>query len=326
MHAPSCRASSPCALLAVARRARACGLRQQAARQHHGETEGTYLDVGPLTYQVQISRQLNPYDIEDQTYLQGLRPVQAKLAKGETWFGVFLRVSNETTATHPAANEFNIVDTPGRRRSSRCRSCPTTNPFTYKARGSTARPARLAAGVGERRQGAVDPGLDAAVQAAATASLDNRPLELDDPGAPRGERRSQARRLGRDRATLGRRCSASPPLRDARPPLGTRRLGAAHGAASSRAPTGAPRRARAGAEQAPTATRGSRTGAKAANHASVSGAWRSCCRPRATVLPSSAVPVLPATVTPGIAAAVPVPHCDHRDHHPAHRRGRRAGW
>ena len=76
-----------------------------------GETEGTYLNVGPLTYQVQISRQLNPYDIEDQTYLQGVPPFRAKLARGQTWFGVFIRVANETKNPHPAANDFTIVDT-----------------------------------------------------------------------------------------------------------------------------------------------------------------------------------------------------------------------
>ena len=30
-----------------------------------GETEGLYIDVGDLKYQVQISRIINPYDVED---------------------------------------------------------------------------------------------------------------------------------------------------------------------------------------------------------------------------------------------------------------------
>src|SRR3954462_5008244 len=51
--------------------------------------------------------------------------------------------------------------------------------------------------------------------------------------------------------------------------------------------------------------RGFRVGANAANQASVSpGVWAPV---GPTVEPSSAVPVLPATDTPGIAAAVPVP-------------------
>jgi hypothetical protein len=93
------------AVLALA----ACGNKPKISTV--GDTEGTYLNVGPLTYQVQISRQLNPGDVEDQTYLQGVRPFQAKLAKGQTWFGVFVRVANETKQAHPAANDFVITDT-----------------------------------------------------------------------------------------------------------------------------------------------------------------------------------------------------------------------
>ena len=36
------------------------------------ETEGIYVDVGGLTYQVQLSRFLNPGDVEDKQYLYGL--------------------------------------------------------------------------------------------------------------------------------------------------------------------------------------------------------------------------------------------------------------
>lgn len=96
-----------CALLAVA--VAGCGNRQEVRTL--GETEGIYIDLGELQYQVQISRQLNPYDIEDKTYLQGVAPFQAKLAPGQTWFGVFLRVANDTQQAHPAANDFTIVDT-----------------------------------------------------------------------------------------------------------------------------------------------------------------------------------------------------------------------
>ena len=101
----------PLALLALAAVVvlAACGNKPKISTT--GDTEGTYLNVGPLTYQVQISRQLNPYDIEDETYLQGVRPFQAKLQKGQTWFGIFIRVANETKQAHPAANDFVITDT-----------------------------------------------------------------------------------------------------------------------------------------------------------------------------------------------------------------------
>jgi hypothetical protein len=70
-----------------------------------------YLNVGPLVYEVQLSRELNPYDTEDASYLTGLTPAQSKLGPGEEWFGVFLQVYNETSTTHLAATNITISDT-----------------------------------------------------------------------------------------------------------------------------------------------------------------------------------------------------------------------
>jgi hypothetical protein len=72
-----------------------------------------YLDVGPLIYEVQLSRQLNPTNSEDQAYLKGLAPAQAKLETGEEWFGVFLQVYNHESAAHPASTNITISDTQG---------------------------------------------------------------------------------------------------------------------------------------------------------------------------------------------------------------------
>jgi hypothetical protein len=63
-----------------------------------------YLDVGPLTYQVQLSRQLNPYDTEDSAYLQGLTPAERKLEAGQEWFGVFIQVYNHSSRAQLAAS------------------------------------------------------------------------------------------------------------------------------------------------------------------------------------------------------------------------------
>lgn len=53
--------------------------------------EGTRVSLDDLFYQVQISRQLNPKDVEDGTYLID----QPAPAKGDAYFGVFMRVDNE---------------------------------------------------------------------------------------------------------------------------------------------------------------------------------------------------------------------------------------
>jgi hypothetical protein len=76
-----------------------------------GETEGIYVGVDGLTYQVQISRILNPASNEDQAYLRGLPEDEAEPAQDEVWFGVFMRVENESDEEHEAADVFRIHDT-----------------------------------------------------------------------------------------------------------------------------------------------------------------------------------------------------------------------
>lgn len=53
--------------------------------------EGGRVYLGSLFYQVQLSRQLNPKDVEDSFYLTG----QPAPKPGESYFGVFMRVDNE---------------------------------------------------------------------------------------------------------------------------------------------------------------------------------------------------------------------------------------
>lgn len=70
-----------------------------------------YLNVGPLVYQVQLSRELNPANSEDAAYLQGLGPVESKLLPGEEWFGVFVQVYNHTDRPQRAVETMTISDT-----------------------------------------------------------------------------------------------------------------------------------------------------------------------------------------------------------------------
>jgi hypothetical protein len=72
-----------------------------------------YLNLGPLTYQVQLSRQLNPNNSEDAAYLAGVPPAQRLLASDQEWFGVFIQVFNNTSQPHFAATNLTIVDTEG---------------------------------------------------------------------------------------------------------------------------------------------------------------------------------------------------------------------
>ena len=113
-----------CALFAAG-----CGNKQETVTL--GETEGIYLDIDHLKYQVQISRYMNPNDVEDRAYLAGLPSSTSQPAGDETWFGVFLRVQNTTDETIAPANDFQIVDT----QENKYRPIPidtNVNPFAYK--------------------------------------------------------------------------------------------------------------------------------------------------------------------------------------------------
>ncbi len=70
-----------------------------------------YLNVGPLVYEVQLSRELNPANIEDAAYLQGLTPLQRTLLPGQEWFAVFIQVYNHSSVAHLGASSITISDT-----------------------------------------------------------------------------------------------------------------------------------------------------------------------------------------------------------------------
>jgi hypothetical protein len=137
-----------------------------------GETEGIYIEVGGLKYQVQITRQLNPFAVDDREYLAGLRREDQGLKPDEVWFGLWLRVENDKEEPARSAGDFEIADTQDNKYHPLAQ---TGNPFTY-------RPRNLA-------PGSLNPVVDSAaadspIQGALLlfkmprATLENRPLEL----------------------------------------------------------------------------------------------------------------------------------------------------
>jgi len=97
------------ALSAAALLASGCGGEHEPITSAH--TEGIYLELDELKYQVQMSRYLNANDVEDRDYLVGLGESTAQPAADETWFGIFMRVENVTDEPIMSANEFEIHDT-----------------------------------------------------------------------------------------------------------------------------------------------------------------------------------------------------------------------
>jgi hypothetical protein len=149
----------------------ACGKREYPHTS--AESEGIYLDLDSLKYQVQVSRELNPSDPEDKPYMVGLATADRDLAADEIWFGVFLRVENTGKAPHPTSHELEIEDT--QRNVYRPVRLASINDFRYRS-GTL--------GAKQRIPGPDTPAFDGPTQGALVlfklkaTSFDNRPLVL----------------------------------------------------------------------------------------------------------------------------------------------------
>jgi hypothetical protein len=75
---------------------------------------GVYVIAGSITYQLEVSRELNPYSIEDRQYLVGLPSGETPtgLTANQLWYGVFLWAKNQTQKTS-STGSVDIVDSSG---------------------------------------------------------------------------------------------------------------------------------------------------------------------------------------------------------------------
>jgi hypothetical protein len=83
----------------------ACG----ASHERTTGEEGEFITVGPATYQVQLTRLLNPRIRPDDAYLRGQLPP----TKDESYLAVFLQIKNEGKAPYSPPRDMKIVDTQG---------------------------------------------------------------------------------------------------------------------------------------------------------------------------------------------------------------------
>jgi hypothetical protein len=157
----------------------ACGNHpDEHARVLRAANEGLYLKLGELTYQVEGSRQLNPDDVEDRYFLEGVPAAQRRLKADEVWFGVFLRVENATDRPLAPSGDIKIVDT--QETQYRPLALDDTNVFAYRA--SDAIPAQEVLPLSDT------PAYDSSVRGSLVlfkltlTTLGNRPLELDIEG------------------------------------------------------------------------------------------------------------------------------------------------
>ena len=169
----STRTFSAFALVAAALSLGACSTKK--ASQRSGETEGIYVNVAQLKYQVEISRQLNPKAIpEDATFVQGISSTDAQLKPGELWFAVFVRVENESAKAQTPATGFAITDTEGN--TYHPVKIDSSNPFAYSTK--KIQPDSFAPNPDSVAYQVQSIGGMELLFKLPTATLQNRPLEL----------------------------------------------------------------------------------------------------------------------------------------------------
>jgi hypothetical protein len=91
----------------------ACGHKEAHPTQADANNDGSYIDAGPVTYQLEISRELNPYSTEDSAYVKGVPAGTADPTANQLWYGVFLRGLNQTHHDQTTLDRFEITDTQG---------------------------------------------------------------------------------------------------------------------------------------------------------------------------------------------------------------------
>ncbi len=116
-----------------------------------GETEGIYVTVDDLKYQVQISRILDPASPEDSAYLRGVPAGEGDPGQDEVWFAVFMRVENDTDERARDGRGVHDHRHAGQRvRAGRAR--PGAQPLRLRAAGAPARRADARARLARRGQ------------------------------------------------------------------------------------------------------------------------------------------------------------------------------
>lgn len=74
---------------------------------------GVYVTAGPITYQLQVSRELNPFSVEDRQYVRGLPSGTTTATAEQLWYGVFLWAKNQTDRSQTSADKFLLIDSSG---------------------------------------------------------------------------------------------------------------------------------------------------------------------------------------------------------------------
>jgi hypothetical protein len=135
--------------------------------------EGEAVHLGELQYNVVFSRYLNPNDNEDAAYLVG----QPAPPNGSTYFGVFLRVNNESNESQPLPSTMTISDA----NEKHYNVIPSKSLFAFPFGGEVESQEQIPVDDSPAQQGAIEGSLTLFLLSEEASS--NRPLTLHIPGA-----------------------------------------------------------------------------------------------------------------------------------------------
>jgi hypothetical protein len=139
--------------------------------------EGEPLVLGPLRYNIQITRFLNPGDTEDKGYLVGQPPP----TRNTQYLGVFVLIQNDTNDAAKSAPTMTVRDTRG----TEYHPIPTKSVYALHLGASVPSQSQLPLPDSTPAEGVIEGSL--VLFRVNTKSIENRPLTLIVPGVGGGE-------------------------------------------------------------------------------------------------------------------------------------------
>jgi hypothetical protein len=147
----------------------ACGSSEERLSVHEGEL----LKLGDLTYNVQITRYLNPDDTEDKSYLQGA----PSLPTNQYYLAVFMRVNNDGSETQTLPGDFTVTDTDG----NAYQAASLTNDFAFPLGAEVGADGVIPVPDSAAASGPIEGSM--VLFLIDQSATENRPLELEIPSA-----------------------------------------------------------------------------------------------------------------------------------------------
>ena len=138
--------------------------------------EGEPVTLGDLQYNVQITRYLNPADVEDKSYLRGAPP----LPNADYYLGVFMSVKNNGGTTQALPQDFTVTDTDG----NTYHATPLANDFALQLGSHVAANGQVPVPDSAAASGPIEGSM--ILFLINQSAAENRPLKLEIPSSSGG--------------------------------------------------------------------------------------------------------------------------------------------